>query len=209
GIVRIAPDGRVLSANPAYARIFGFASPEEVVRTVTDFGRQAWPEPDEWRRLAAILLEQDALAGYEAELYRKDGQRLWIAMSLRLVRDDAGAALFFESIVSDVTLRKRMETALRDSEQRFRDYAETASDWFWATGPDHRFTYFSEQVEAIERDKLIGRRRWEVAADLESEPEKWRRHRTALERHEPFRDFVYEGRAHKSGAAVFMSISGK
>src|SRR5262249_28326598 len=112
------------------------------------------------------------------------------------------------------TMRQNLERAYDDlgrSEQRFRDYAETASDWFWATGPDHRFTYFSEQVKAHERAQLIGKCRWEVAADVESEPEKWRRHRATLERHEAFRDFVYEGHGYTeqglAGAAVFMSIS--
>jgi PAS domain-containing protein len=45
------------------------------------------------------------------------------------------------------SMRQSLERAyddLRESEQRFRDYAETASDWFWATGPEHDFTYFSE-----------------------------------------------------------------
>jgi hypothetical protein len=44
------------------------------------------------------------------------------------------------------SMRQTLERAyedLRASEQRFRDYAKTASDWFWATGPEHEFTYFS------------------------------------------------------------------
>ena len=51
--------------------------------------------------------------------------------------------------VIDMTERKRAEQALRDSEQRFRDYAETASDWLWETGPDHRVTRISEHVDAV------------------------------------------------------------
>jgi PAS domain S-box-containing protein len=127
-----------------------------------------------------------------------------------VVRDDAGGPRFIEAIVADVTPRKRMETALRESEQRFRDYAETASDWFWATGPSHEFTWFSEQVGAFGGDpgKSIGKRRWDVAVDVTSEPEKWREHMAALERHEPFRDFVYEGRR-VDGGPLFVSVSGK
>jgi PAS domain S-box-containing protein len=109
-------------------------------------------------------------------------------------------------------MRQSLERAyddLLESEQRFRDYAETASDWFWATGPEHDFTYFSEQVGfGIEWGKLIGKRRWDVAADFASVPENWREHMATLERREPFRDFVYQVRR-VDGSLVFVSISGK
>jgi PAS domain S-box-containing protein len=104
---------------------------------------------------------------------------------------------------------ERAYEALQESEQRFRDYAETASDWFWATGPDHAFTYFSEQA-SFGRDwgTLIGKCRWDVAADVASEPEHWRQHMATLERREPFRDFVYQVR-YVDGTLGFVSISGK
>jgi PAS domain S-box-containing protein len=112
--------------------------------------------------------------------------------------------------LSDIALSKEMEAALRESEQRFRDYAEMASDWFWATGPEHEFTYFSEQIGAFGGDEVqpIGKRRWEIAADFASEPEKWREHIATLDRHEPFHDFVYSSRR-PDGALDFVSISGK
>jgi PAS domain S-box-containing protein len=109
-------------------------------------------------------------------------------------------------------MRQSLERAyndLRESEQRFRDYAETASDWFWATGPEHDFTYFSEQVGfGFDWGKLIGKRRWDVAADFASEPENWREHMATLERREPFRDFVYKVRR-VDDSLGFVSISGK
>ena len=99
---------------------------------------------------------------------------------------------------------------LRDSEQRFRDYTETASDWLWATDREHRFTFFSEQSGVFGYDwgKPIGKRRWDVAADFAWEPEKWREHIAALERCEPFRDFVYKVQR-IDGSLGFMSVSGK
>ena len=50
----------------------------------------------------------------------------------------------------------------------FRDYAETASDWFWETGPDHGFTYISERLDAFGMDhtSLIGKRRFDAALAL-------------------------------------------
>ena len=47
---------------------------------------------------------------------------------------------------TDVTERKRAEEGLRDSEAKFRDYAETASDWFWEIGPDYKFTLLTENA---------------------------------------------------------------
>jgi PAS domain S-box-containing protein len=99
---------------------------------------------------------------------------------------------------------------LRDSEQRFRDYTETASDWLWATDRDHHFTFFSEHSGAFGYDwrRPLGKCRWDVAADFALEPEKWREHIAALERREPFRDFVYKVRR-VDGSLGFVSASGK
>jgi PAS domain S-box-containing protein len=111
------------------------------------------------------------------------------------------------------SMRRSLERAygdLRESEQRFRDYAETESDWFWATGPEHEFTYLSEAIYRFdwEEGSSIGKRRWDFAADVESEPEKWREHRAVLDRHASFRDFVYTVRG-SDGTPRFLSVSGK
>jgi PAS domain-containing protein len=79
--------------------------------------------------------------------------------------------------------------ALRNSEERFRDYALTSSDWFWETDADHRFTYLSEGIRAFGHDpaSLIGHSRMEFAADAGSDSVKWQEHFATLNRHEPFR----------------------
>jgi PAS domain S-box-containing protein len=110
-------------------------------------------------------------------------------------------------------MRRTLEQAyanLRASEQLLRDYAETASDWFWATGSAHEFTYVSEQVRAFgfHESELLGRRRLDAADDVAAEPQKWREHMAILERHEPFRDFVYQ-RRRPDGTLRIVSASGK
>jgi len=110
----------------------------------------------------------------------------------------------------DLLVRQRAERDAQLSEERFRDYAETASDWFWETGPDHHFTYLSERFEAfgMERTVLIGTSRIDTAINSGAEPEKWREHEAVLERHEPFRNFEYT-RRDLAGRLRHVSISGR
>jgi PAS domain-containing protein len=83
---------------------------------------------------------------------------------------------------------------LRDSEARCRDFALTSSDWFWETDEKHRFTYLSDHIRAFGQDPQtrIGRTRTDLAVDIVSEPAKWEEHLALLDRHEPFRDFIYK-----------------
>ncbi|UVO30239.1 PAS domain S-box protein [Bradyrhizobium arachidis] len=100
--------------------------------------------------------------------------------------------------------------ALRESEQRFRDYAETASDWLWETGPDHLVTHLSDHASAVGvlAAGLIGLPRWEIACDVEEEPEKWRQHRATLDARLPFRDLIYRA-VNSAGSTFYVRTSGK
>jgi PAS domain S-box-containing protein len=113
-------------------------------------------------------------------------------------------------VTEQFAARERLEKAvlaLRESEQRFRDFAETASDWLWETGPDHRFTHLSEHTSAA-ASAATGMLRWEISSDLGSEPEKWRQHRATLEAHLPFRDLVYRSE-NRLGSPIYVRTSGK
>jgi PAS domain S-box-containing protein len=108
----------------------------------------------------------------------------------------------------DVTERKRAEQALRESEAKFRDYAETASDWFWEIGPNYEFTLLTENAFGSHAADRIGTACWDHALDIETEPEKWRLIRATLDSRRPFRDFVYRGLG-GNGSPMYVRVSGK
>ncbi len=83
-----------------------------------------------------------------------------------------------ESLANAIA-RKEFEESLRDSEQRFRDFAEIAADWFWEMGPDLRFTYLSEryqQVVGVPSSAHVGRSYEEIFEDQVEDREKWAQH---------------------------------
>ncbi|MBT6607826.1 MAG: PAS domain S-box protein [Rhodospirillaceae bacterium] len=109
-----------------------------------------------------------------------------------------GAVKGIFAMVTDIGPRKAAETALRDNERKFHDFADTASDWFWEMDADLRFTYLSESIEeALQqpRPRSLGRTRGEVFADdiaaaTPDEQDKWRRHFSDLEARRPFKNFT-------------------
>ncbi|MCZ6859263.1 MAG: PAS domain S-box protein, partial [Alphaproteobacteria bacterium] len=108
--------------------------------------------------------------------------------------------------------RSEAETALRESEERFRDMAESASDWFWEMGPDLRFTYHSERYFEItgfrpEEKIATTRTRYVDPTEREADAEKWAAHLANIEAHEPFKNFEYSF-ASSTGRVCHARISG-
>jgi PAS domain S-box-containing protein len=181
-----------------------------------DQAETGWPRafhPDDKKGMLqkwSAIRESGMRGGLEARLRRFDGEYRWFLFEAEPMRDEGGSIVKWYGSATDIEDRKRTEAALRESEQRFRDYAETASDWFWETGPDHRVTRVSDHLNAvgIVPSRVTGVARWDIATDVASEPEKWRLHRTTHDAHLPFRDFVYST-ASESGSPVYVRSSGK
>ncbi len=102
------------------------------------------------------------------------------------------------------------ERALRWSEQRFRDVAESAGDWIWEMNKDLRFTYLSTrffEIFTIPPDSIIGKTGAEFAGIDVEEPH-WQDHEAKLAARLPFRDFAYTTRM-GDGRTRYSKISGK
>jgi PAS domain S-box-containing protein len=199
-------EGRIIEANDAFLRIVDYDR-EDLVS-----GRIRWTEltPPEWldrdeRRWLPELKTTGSLQPFEKEYFRKDGSRVPVLIGAATFEEAGNQGVGF---VLDLTERKRTEEALRESEARFRDFAETASDWLWEIGPDHKVTLLTENAFGSDPADRIGTASWEHALDLETEPEKWRFLRATLDSRQPFRDFVYCS-ARPNGSPMYVKASGK
>ena len=211
GIYRSSPEGRQLCANPALVRLNGYASEDEMLAAVNDIAAEWYVDSGRRAEFRRLLSRDGQVTSFESEIFRhKTRERIWVSENAWEVRDRTGALQFYEGTVVDITQRKRAEQALGHSEERFRDFAETASDWFWETGPDHRFTYMSDWIAiyGIAPGNDIGRTRFELAADTAEAPVKWQQHQHVVDHHQPFRDFVYRSRT-IDGRALHIAASGK
>jgi PAS domain S-box-containing protein len=129
GIFQSTPEGRYLSVNSAMTRIFGYASPEEMMVSIrSDIEHKIYADPGRRVEFMRILEEHGIVKNFEAPNLRKDGTVIWTSTNARAVRDNAGTLLYYEGFVEDVTQHKQGEEALRDSEARYRMLLEQAVD---------------------------------------------------------------------------------
>ena len=116
---------------------------------------------------------------------------IWLESQVGTVDWDGAPAT--QATVIDITERKEAEQALRDSEARFRGFAESAGDWFWDMDENLRFTYVSPNVERIigvSPEWHYGKTRIDQRGD-DYDRAVWDDHLETLRNHQPFRDFTY------------------
>ncbi|HEX5049089.1 MAG TPA: EAL domain-containing protein [Gammaproteobacteria bacterium] len=106
GIFRTTTDGRYLDANPALARIYGFDSPHELMENLRDIRRQLYVDPTRREEFMRIVKARGSIGGFESQVYRKNGDVIWISENARAVFDDHGNVLHYEGTVEDITERR-------------------------------------------------------------------------------------------------------
>ena len=117
GIFQSVPEGRFLVVNPALARIAGYASPEEMIASISNIDEQYFVDPLRRMEFKRLLDEHDSVEGFEFEAYRKDGSKQWVSEHARAVRDQSGRLLYYEGIVQDITERKHLEAQFRQAQK--------------------------------------------------------------------------------------------
>ena len=157
-------DARFLDVNPAACAMLGYSREEMLAMGVADVEAVERPE-DTQRHIEAIMDGREER--FDSRHRHKDGHLIDVEVSVKYIDARGGVIVVF---VRDVTTRRRMESALRDGEQRFRQMFESMSSGVVAyeavdDGEDFVFTDVntaSERIEGIGREQMIGKRVTEV-----------------------------------------------
>jgi len=115
GIFQLAPDGIFLNANPAMARIFGYAAPNEMIASLSILSSGCIADLASREHLVS-LLHTGAVRDFECQAFRKDGSKGWISLSIRAVRQN-GATVRYEGMGEDISERKLLRDQLLQAQK--------------------------------------------------------------------------------------------
>jgi PAS domain S-box-containing protein len=157
-------------------------------------------------------------------LYQLDAERR-VGLLLRLLQTSTllvvglvalGMFRVFRPVIrrlgEDVIARDQAQRELKDSEERFKAFSESSSDWFWETDTQHRFRSIKSGNNVptpFPLEHMLGKTRLELSPQVEmAATEKWRAYQANMDARRPFRDFEYQAGANEQ-SLNWISVSGQ
>ncbi|MEI7434641.1 MAG: PAS domain S-box protein [Methanomicrobiales archaeon] len=131
GIFQTTPEGRYLTMNLAFAQIYGYDSPEEMMSAIHDIQKQLYVNPEVRQIFNRSLSEAGEVRNFEMQNWHRDGHSIWITTNARVIRNTNGKIIAYEGTIEDITERKRAEEALRKSEERLELALSVAQMGTW------------------------------------------------------------------------------
>ena len=195
--VTAVPDHRILFANRAATARYGLGDGEPPPAD------SFFVEPSVRAGMVAAVLRDGVVRDLIVEQRDRRGNRFWSALSASWMIWHGAPAIL--TVAIDANERQRIQAALAESEQRFRDFADIASDWLWEMDDGLRYTYFSSRVEEITGDPPAwhyGKTREELGIRVAGDGE------DPLKRRLSYRD-VLIGRTTRAGRQLWMRSSAR
>ena len=170
GFYRTTLDGQVLDCNPAFVRIMGYASREELLAC---HALEFYFSPSERQDFLEQCRSLGSLTNFASRLRRKDGSSVWVLENVEPVRGPDGTPAMIEGTLVDISQQKFAEAAhnqaqraLEDSETRYRRLFETAKDGIlildFNTGQIADVNPFLIEMLGYTHGEFVGKKLWEI-----------------------------------------------
>ncbi len=161
GLFQLDLQGRIISANQSMARLWGYASEQELAAAVGNFGQQCFARPEDLARVLQTVQEYGRVSGVEIEFKVKDGEHFWGAMALHFVSGSTGELLYYEGSIVDITERLEKERAQSEREiaeaaaRARREIMDNSGQGFLSFGVD----LLVEEEYSLECEKIFASRK--------------------------------------------------
>ena len=117
GIFQSSLDGRFLVVNKAFANIFGYTGPDELLKSIRDIENQFYLHPERRSEVLSAIEKKDGICKFEDELRRKDGSLVICSINIRAVHNSSGVITHLDGFVEDVTEARLREQKLREKSE--------------------------------------------------------------------------------------------
>ncbi len=112
GIFQTTREGQYLAANPALARIYGYATPQALMADLSDIEHRLYVSAGRREVFHRLMKAQGQVLNFESEVFRRDGTRIWISENAHVVLSPQGEFLCYEGTVQNITERRRYQEQL-------------------------------------------------------------------------------------------------
>jgi diguanylate cyclase (GGDEF)-like protein/PAS domain S-box-containing protein len=133
GIYRSLPGGGFIDVNMAMARMFGYASPAEMLAAPDRRAAEVYVDKEHARALHDELDRSGRLVNAISQVYRHDGSVIWISENARAIRNAEGRITFYEGTAVDISERVAAEMRLRQSQALYKTLVDNCRDGVFLT----------------------------------------------------------------------------
>jgi PAS domain S-box-containing protein len=145
GIYQTTKDGHYIAANQRLAEIYGYQAPEELINSVNDISHQIYVDPNRREEFVKLMLDNDVISNFEAQVYRRDRSVIWISENARAVRKPNGDLEYYEGTVTDISRRKGMEEKLKNSEILYHSLVESLPQNIFRKDRNEKFIFANQR----------------------------------------------------------------
>jgi PAS domain S-box-containing protein len=158
GIAITDAEGRLVQCNPAYAQIVGRSAEE--LRSIV-FSDLVHPEDraENMARIRQLMAGEIPSFEIENRYLHADGHSVWVHKFVSLVRDERGVPACLASFVTDVTERRRAETAAYESERQIAEFANSIPALAWLADAEGSIFWFNHrwyEYTGTTADQMMG-----------------------------------------------------
>src|SRR5439155_22052363 len=167
GIYVTTPSGDLLDANPALARIMGYATPRQLIAGISDVAESVYVHKSARKEYQRLMQRDGMVREFEYQVRARDGSILWLSDSAGSVRNETGEIVRYEGVVRDITDQKRAEDAIAEGRRLLQQVIDTVPAVINVKDKELRYLLMNRYMAGIfgvEPSDAIGR----TTADLMS-----------------------------------------